>query len=321
MMYIKNTILVCSLLVSFIFLSGCVVPRQKGQLSANEALSRTRIENVETLIGSNIKDKLDQVAAISYGVDYALNKEVEPSENVLAAKDINTRAMSLTGIPSVEEMKNMRQMIDNLTSQLMSEREKGVISLRQKDTQIYALQLESRVLVATKDAEIRRYMKMAQDVASRADAIQYELDKMDSFMGLGAIWYGAKRLVTRLAWIMGIGSILFIVLRIASLSNPIAASIFSIFNIIGSWFINILKMVFPKALELAGGTATSVFNAYRTTMFKIVDGIQTLKERQKVLGDKDKKFTLDELFIELEKMMGDDDKKRVDEIKRNLGYN
>jgi hypothetical protein len=321
MMYIKNTVLVCSLLVSFIFLSGCVVPRQKGQLSANEALSRTRIENVETLIGSNIKDKLDQVAAISYGVDYALNKEVEPSENVLAAKDINTRAMSLTGIPSVEEMKNMRQMIDNLTSQLMSEREKGVISLRQKDAQIYALQLESRVLVATKDAEIRRYMKMAQDVASRADAIQYELDKMDRFMGMGAIWYGVKRLMTRLAWILGIGSILFIVLRVVSMSNPIAASIFSIFNIIGSWFINILKVLFPKALELAGGTATSVFNTYRTTMFKIIDGIQTLKERQKDIGNADRKFTLDELLTELQKTMGDDDKKLVDEIKRNLGYN
>jgi hypothetical protein len=320
MLYLKNAIVVSFLLVSFIFLFGCAAPKYRGQISATEIQGRTRIENVESLISENVKEKLDQVAAISYGVDYALSKEMDPSGNVLAAKDINTRAMSLTGVPSVEDMKIMRQMIDDLTSQLMTERERGLIALGQKDTEIYALQLEAKVLASTRETEIRRYMKMAQDIALRADAIQYELDKMDRFMGLGAVAYGLKKFITRMAWFIGIGSILFILLRVVSMSNPIAASIFSIFNIIGSWFVNILKVLFPKALELAGATATSVFNAYRNTMFKIIDGIQTLKERQKVSGDINKKYTLDELLVELEKTMGDADKKLVDEIKRNMGY-
>jgi hypothetical protein len=84
--------------------------------------------------------------------------------------------------------------------------------------------------------------------------------------------------------------------------------------------VNGIKLLLPKALDVAGHTATSVFNAYKGTMYKLIDGIQILKERQKAIGDPNKKFTLDELMAEFEKIMSDEDKKRVTEIKQEIGY-
>jgi hypothetical protein len=292
----------------------------KNKNAVKEDTARAKVESVESQMGSNLKDKLNQVAKLNYGVDYALTKETDPSKNVQIAKDLNTRSMSLTGTPTIEEINKMKQMIDDLTSQLQTEKERGAKELAVRDVELTNLQLQTKNLEKLKDAEIQKYMKIAADTAAKADEIQGELNKMDSFMGLGAIWYGVKRLVVRLAWILGIGSILFLILRFASLSNPIAASIFSIFNTIGSWMVNTIAAIFPKALEIAGHTLTTVSNKYRDTMTKIIDGIETLRQQQKASGDVNKKYTIDELLTELSKTMDGDEKAMVDKIKRDIGF-
>jgi bacterioferritin (cytochrome b1) len=316
----KKYILPIVIAIGLLSLTSCAVFTNKGKAAKAEEESRTNIDNVENKISSNISDKMDEVGILAYGTDIALNKVDEPTVAVEVAKDMNKRVMSLSGSPSLEKMKEMQDTIDKLTSDLDIERVAGKTKLNIKDAEITKLQNETKFLTQARDAEIRKYMGIAQQAAANADAYKSELDKMDSFMGLGAVWYGLKKFVVRSMWILGIGSILFMVLRIASMSNPIAASIFSIFNVIGSWVVNGIKLLVPKALEFAGNTATSVFNAYRGTMYKIIDGIQTLKEQQRKTGDPTKKFTLDELMEELTKTMSDEDKKRIVEIKREIGY-
>jgi hypothetical protein len=143
---------------------------------------------------------------------------------------------------------------------------------------------------------------------------------MDAFFGLGAVFYGTKKFVVSMLWVIGIGSILYLVLRFASMTNPLAASIFSIFDTIMSMFVRIIRVLAPKALEVAGHTTTVVANKYRDTMVKMIDGIQSLKERQKASDDPNKKYTLDELLEEFSKMMDSDEKKMVNKIKHDIGF-
>lgn len=307
------------LLIGFLLLSsGCSIFSPKGRIAAKEVNARSKVENVESMIQSNVKEKLDQVGNISYGIQYALDKEKEPSQNVKVAKDLSARALSLTGSPTVEEINKMRKMIDDLTSQLKDEKDRGEKALADKDDEIYQIQLQSKALKEAKDEEIRKYMKIAQDTAARADAIQSELDKMDRFFGLGAVFYGLKRFVLRMAWILGIGSLLYLILRLASASNPIAASIFAIFDQAMSWFVHIIKLLAPKAVEIAGHTATAITDSYKKAMFKVVDCIEALKAQQQ--NDPNKKFTLNELLTEISKSLNDDEKKMIDKIKRDIGY-
>jgi len=308
------------LTLSIIIFAGCSIFTNKGAAAKAEEKGRAKIVNVDSRIASNSIAKIDQISVLAYGTDYALSKVDDPAREVVVARDMNQRVMSISGNPSIEKIKEMQSTIDKLTSLLSTEREQGKKLLDLRDTQINELQLETRSLMESKELEIKKYMNIAQSAAATADAFKAQMDKMDQWLGLGAIFYGIKKFIFSSMWILGIGSVLFLVLRIASMSNPIAASAFSIFNIIGSWVVNGIGVIFPKALEFAGNTATSVFNAYRGTMAKIIDGIQTIKERQRALGDPNKKFTLDEVMDELAKIMSDDDKKRVAEIKREIGY-
>ncbi len=302
-----------------IILSGCATTEKIfGKKASAEADAKASVVNVETLLGANLKEKLEQVANISYGVGYALGKEANPSQAVEIAKELNSRAASLTGAPTLEEMKKMKQMIDDLTSELATERERGSKALEDKDSEIYGLQLKSKLLVEAKDKEIQKYMKLSQDTALKADAMQSKLDDMNSFFGFGAIWYGLKKFVISMSWIIGIGSIIYLVLRFASMSNPLAASIFSIFDTIMSWCVNMIKVLAPKALEVAGQTATRVANGYRDAMTKMIDNIEALKEMQK--RDPSKKFTIDEFLDELSKSLDTTEKAMVDKIKRDIGY-
>lgn len=316
----KKYIVPLILFSSLALLTSCAVFTNKGKAAKAEEEGRARVINVEDQISVNTVEKMDQVAELAYGTEYALSKVNTPPREVVVARDMNQRVMSLAGTPSIEKIKEMQETIDKLTSMLELERTEGRKLLDEKDEAINILQLQTKALKASRDEEIRKYMGIAQEAAANADAYKAELAEYQGWFGLKAVFKGLWQFVKSAMWFIGIGSILFLVLRLAAASNPIAGSIFAIFNIIGSWVVNGIKVLFPKALEFAGNTATSVFNAYRGTMYKLIDGIQTLKERQKALGDVNKKYTIDELLTELSKMMSDEDKKRVDEIKREIGY-
>lgn len=309
------------LLSGLLILTGCATFfKSSGKNTKSEEKARTNVENVEGRIVENNKDKMEELKQLTYGTGYALEKEENPSKNVEVAKELNTRAQSLTGVPTLDEVKKMRQLIDDLTSELNTERERGQKTLEEKDAEIKRIQANSALLVEAKDAEIRKYMKIAADTASKADVIQGKLNQMDSFFGLGAVFYGLKKFVISMAWILGGLSLLYIILRFAAMSNPIAASIFSIFDIAMSWFVHVIKLLAPKALEVAGHTTTAISNQYRDIVVKMVDGIESLKEKQAALGDSGQRYTLNELLLEFSKLMDSNEKAIVMKIKHDIGY-
>ena len=79
-----------------------------GSLAAKE-----NIVNVEREAAKNSEAKLEEVAVLAAGTKHALNKEDEPSRAVEVAKDLNERVMSLSGSPSLEELKRVYQLVDD----------------------------------------------------------------------------------------------------------------------------------------------------------------------------------------------------------------
>lgn len=315
----KKTLNQFIILVSIIImLTGCNTIRGIfGENSTTIDNQAQKIDTIDTKIANNNKDKLTQIGIFSYGVSYALNSATNFSPEVNVAKDFNLRVMSLSTTPAVEQMKKMQETIDNLLSNLESERAKGKKQLGQFDATISKIQVDSGILLANKDIEIKKYMNLAAEMALKTDQLQSKVNEMDRWFGLGAIWYGIKKFVVDSMWVLGIGGILFLILRLLAASNPIAGSIFSIFEKIASWGINIISIIVPKALDYAGHISKEVYNKTSIILRKIVDNIQAIKELEKKTG---KDITLREVLTELDKSLDNSEKDAIDQIKKELGY-
>lgn len=305
------------IVLSLSLLTGCSIFSKKGNASKAEETSRSRVESVNNKIKANTSEKLDTIAGLAYGTDYALSKVNEPPREVTVARDINQRVVSLAGSPSVEKMKEMQETIDKLTSQLELERDKGKKAMKEKDSEITALQNETKLLATAKEEELRKYMLTAKEAAANADAYKSALDDYQGWFGLKAVFKGLWQFIKSSMWILGIGGILFFVLRIASASNPVCGAIFGIFEQIIAWGINTIKVLFPKALQFAGHTANDVVNVYKSTLSKIVDGIQVVKDRSTAAGTKP---DLNAVLDEVAKTMNTEEKVIVEEIKKALNW-
>jgi adenine-specific DNA methylase len=104
---------------------------------------------------------------------------------------------------------------------------------------------------------------------------------------------------------------------VLSESNPIAAAIFSIFGVIGGYFVKFVKLLIPRAIEYSGNIATSAYTTTKTLLTKIIDNIQSIKDLQTKLG---RDITVKELLVELDKSLDTNEKAIIDKIKKDLGY-
>jgi len=312
----KKIFTIIGLLSCIILLNSCAL-FGGGSATKKEEINRAKIVSVENKIADNASAKVDTIAGLAYGTEYALSKVTNPPIAVSVARDMNQKVVSIAGSPTVDKMKEMQEIIDKLTSTLAKEREQGKLLIGIKDANIAELQHEAKILNDARDIEIRNYMADAKQAAAISDGYKTTVEQMDSWGGIGAIWYGIKKLVIRMAWFLGIGSILFLILRIASVSNPIAGAVFGIFEQVVAWGINAVKVVFPKALSFAGHVSSDVYDAGQSILKKIIDNIQNLKAMEDKLGHD---ITLKELLAELNTSMDPIEKEEIAKIKKELGY-
>lgn len=295
-----------SLLAAFIIptITGCsTVKGIFGKSASKETVARAEITVVDKEVAKVNVQKLDRIGEYSYGIKLVTNTPP-------AVIDLNERIGSLANQPTLEAMKEMEKLV----SQLMTNNHKLLLK---KDKEIEDLQEDTIKLNLEKETAINKYIELASATAMKTDTLQSSLNQMNSWGGLGAIWYGLKRLIVRMAWGIGIFSIIFVILRVASMSNPMAASVFSIFSKIGNWFIGMIEFIVPKAAEMAGHTATAVFNAYKSTLTKVVDAIQMAKERATAAG---KEPNINDVLDEVAKSMDTEEKAIVDELKKALNW-
>lgn len=293
-------------LTAFVILSimGCsTVKGIFGKSASKETVARAEITVVDKEVAKVNVQKLDRIGEYSYGIKLVTNAPP-------AVTDLNERIGSLANQPTLEAMKEM----ETLVSQLMTNNHKLLLK---KDKEIVDLQEDAIKLGLEKETAINKYIELASATAMKTDTLTAALKEYQGWFGLKAVFKGLWQFVKSMAWGLGIFSIIFIILRVASMSNPMAASVFSIFSKIGSWFIGMIEFIVPKAAEMAGHTATAVFNAYKSTLTKVVDAIQMAKERATAAG---KEPNINDVLDEVSKSMNTDEKAIVDELKKALNW-
>jgi len=278
-----------------------------------------QIRYTENQQAQSNEEKLQHIAAWSQGgVQYSLDKITnEVPQEVTVAKQMNERVEALAGQPNFTEVQGIKSIVDELTSQTEKVRQAGEKALAEKDKQIAKIQEDDKKLDAQRENQIASALQQANDNAKVADQYKATLQDMDKWGGLGAVWYGLHKFVVRMAWVLGIGSVLFIILRILATANPIAGAIFGIFDQIGSWFIHIIAVIFPKALSLAGNVATSTYNEAKSALTSIVDSVETVKLQSTASG---KPATIEDLLNTAELSMTPSDKALIEDIKLKLGW-
>jgi peptidoglycan hydrolase CwlO-like protein len=303
------SIFFCLLLVS------CSTLKPTKQVDDNQKKiekEEKKVENTIDELDKNTKQKKIQTATLAAGIQHSLMAVTNPPTEVKTAKDLNERVISIVGTPHIDELNKVKQMVDLLNSAIIEERKRGEKMLAEKDEIINKLQKETSELKEQYDSQMWDMNEKAKEVAKQADANKATLDSMSGMFGLNAVFWGLKKFfVSALTGII-IFAIIFVVLRVLSMVNPAAGAAFSIFNMLGSTVLSLVKSLTPKAFELANFASKDTVDEYKSPLTKIVDVIQELKERQK--ESPERVYPLNEVLKRFDKELDNHEKDLIDQI-------
>lgn len=270
-------------------------------------------------LAKNNEVKLKQIGTLSKGVDHALNIETNKSKPIDVAKDLNDRVASLASNPDVKDVNRIKKIVDELISEVEKERKVGEAELIKLDKELQYAQSERDLIKSAYEKKSLEYVAISEKIAEDNDKNEAVIGEMDKWFGLGAVWYGVKKFLISAVWILSIGTILFLVLRVLSQTNPIAAGIFGLFEMAGSSILQLVKVVMPNSFGYAKFVDKGTSEKYRGALDKIVDTLQLLKEQDRLAPD-DKKVTLEMVFDELDKKLDDSEKRSVSERLQSMNW-
>ena len=306
------------LAISFILLlSGClsskIVPAKQVTTSQDAVAKQERkVDDTMIEIEKVDKGKRVQTSSLSIGIQHSLNKITNAPVQVDTAKALNERIISIVGSPHIDEIKRIKATVDLLNSQVAEERKKGEELLSQRDELINKLQKDKSDLKDKYDDELWQMTDKAKEIAKEADQNKAVLDSMSGLFGLNAVFWGLKKFFISALTIIVVFVVVFVVLRLLATVHPAAGAAFSIFNMVGSILLSLVKALTPKAFELANFTSRDTVNEYKSPLVKIVDVIQELKEKQK--ESPDRVYPLSEILKRFDKEMDSDEKDLIDDI-------
>ncbi len=273
-----------------------------------------KIDNTYDELVKNDKGKKIQTAVLAQGIQYSLQQVTNTSLQVETAKNLNERVISIVGSPHLDEIKRIRATIDLLNSSIEEERKKGAELLGQRDNIIDKLQKEKEELKTQYDDQLWQMTDKAKEVAKQSDEKQATIDSMSGMFGLNAVFWGLKKFFFSALTGIIIFVVIFALLRILASVHPAAGAAFSIFNMIGSAVLSLVKGLTPKAFELANFASNDKVDEYKSPLTKIVDVIQELKEKQK--ESPEKIYPLNDILKRFDKEMDSNEKDLIDDILR-----
>jgi hypothetical protein len=303
------------ILFSFLLI-GCstaVIPGKQVSV-AQDAIAKQekKIDTTSDELIKNDKGKKIQTAVLAQGIQYSLQQVTNTSIQVETAKNLNERVISIVGSPHLDEIKRIKATIDLLNSSIEEERKKGGELLGQRDTVIDKLQKEKENLKNQYDDQLWQMTDKAKEVAKDSDEKQATIDSMGGMFGLNAVFWGLKKFFFSALTAIIIFVVIFALLRILASVHPAAGAAFSIFNMIGSGILSLIKGLTPKAFELANFTSKDKVDEYKSPLTKIVDVIQELKEKQK--ESPKKSYVLTEILKRFDNEMDSHEKDLIDAI-------
>ncbi len=301
-----------------LLLSGCFSTiKPAKQIDDNQktiAKEERKEEATVVEIEKNDKGKRIQTSTLAQGIQYSLNQVTNPPIQVDTAKSLNERVVSIVGSPHIDEINRIKATVDLLNSAVEEERKKGLELLAKRDELINKLQKEKVELNEQYDDQILQLTDKAKEVAKEADQNKAVLDSMSGMFGLNAVFWGLKKFVFSALTAILIFTVVFVILRLLATVNPIAGAAFSIFNMLGSSVISIIKTLTPKAFEMSNFATKENVEQFKSPLVKMVDVIQELKEKQK--DSPDKAYPLSEILKRFDKEMDSHEKDLIEEILR-----
>ena len=316
----KKLSYIITILCSLLLLScSTVVPGK--QVTDNQKKiekEEKKVENTIDELDKNTKQKKIQTATLAAGIQHSLSAVTNPPTEVKTAKDLNERVISIVGTPHIDELNKVKQMVDLLNSAIIEERKRGEQMLAEKDAIINKLQKETSELKEQYDNQMWDMNEKAKEVAKQADANKATLDSMSGMFGLNAVFWGLKKFFISAITGIVIFAIIFVVLRVLSMVNPAAGAAFSIFNMLGSGVLSLVKGLTPHAFELANFASKDKVDEFKSPLVKIVDVIQELKEKQK--DSPDRVYPLNEILKRFDKEMDSHEKDLIDDILKELKW-
>lgn len=301
-------------------LAGCgtIIPDNKNDNQKAMQGKADAVVVAKNKIADNSDKKMSEIATMAQGVDYSLSKvpATNVTHEVTTAKEINQRVISIAGSPKVDELAKIKSMVDLLNSEIAKERERGTKLLQQKDAEILSVQKKSDDLDVNLNKKIGELATTAKKQAEAADDNKVIIDNVNKYFGLGAVFYGIKRFVTSCIVGILIFGVIFLVLRLLAATNPIAAAVFSVFNIVGAIVVNIIKGVAPKSLNFSGFSPSVELEKYKTTLSKLIDNIEEIQ----TMAKDDKSITVDDLLQHFDKELDQSDKDLIKELKKMLRW-
>ena len=299
-----------------LLLSGCSSTIKPGKpVDDNQkviAKEEKKVDNTLLEIEKNDKGKRIQTSGLSAGIQHSLNQITNAPVQVDTARKLNERVISIVGSPHIDEIKRIKATVDLLNSALVEERKKGEEILAQRDDIINKLQKEKSELNQKYDDQLWQLTDKAKEVAKEADQNKAVLDSMSGMFGLNAVFWGLKKFVFSALTAITIFVVVFVILRLLATVHPAAGAAFSIFNMLGSTVISLIKTLTPKAFEMNNFTTKDKVDEFKSPLVKIVDVIQELKEKQK--ESPDRVYPLNEILKRFDKEMDTDEKSLIDEI-------
>lgn len=308
--YMKRVFIV---LISLILL-GCKIPVKSQVDTAQNILNKQERKIDLTLSDIEKVDaaKKQQTATLTAGIQHSLQQITNPPIQVDTAKALNERVVSIIGSPHLDEIKRIKATVDLLNSQVAEERKRGEELLSQRDKIIVELQKQNIQLKEKYDDQLWDLNDKAKVLAKESDSKQATIDSMGGMFGLNAVIWGLKRFFFSTLTGILIFVVIFVVLRVLSMTNPVAASIFSIFNMIGSMVIATVKALTPNAVSMSKFVDAHEYNRYKETLDIIVDTIQEYIVKEKEFPEK--QYKLSEVLTNLRGIMDQKHKDVIEEL-------
>jgi len=297
-----------------LILLGCKIPVTSQVNTAQNVLNKQERKIDLTLSDIEKVDaaKKQQTATLTAGIQHSLQQITNPTIQVDTAKALNERVVSIIGSPHLDEIKRIKATVDLLNSQVAEERKRGEELLSLRDKIIVELQKQNIQLKEKYDDQLGDLNDKAKVLAKESDSKQATIDSMGGMFGLNAVIWGLKRFVFSTLTGILIFMVVFVVLRVLSMTNPVAASIFFIFNMIGSTVIATVKALTPNAVSMSKFVEAHEYNRYKETLDIIVDTIQEYIVKEKEFPEK--QYKLSEVLINLRGVMDQKHKDVIEEL-------
>jgi hypothetical protein len=310
------------LLMLLCFSIGCTTfgiksPKTDARDDLDDKWEQIEIQKEKTAVNSD--KRLNQIGILSRGVDYAMDNVGDNDLKINVAKQLNDRVMSLANNPDIKNVVRIQEIVKELISSVEKERVDGNKKLNDLDKELQLTQTERLKIKSLLEKREKEFNDLSYEVAKKSDKNEAVVDEMNKWFGLGAVYYGFKKFIGSFILVMVIVMVLFLVLKMLAATNPIAASIFGIFDVIGGIFLKLIRFITPKSINFAKVIPTETYNFYKNPLDKIVDTYERLKQENKLLSD-DKKHTLEDMSIELSKIMDESDKKAIEECLAELKW-